>query len=293
MESKTKNYWICVTNPYNWTIIKNKNLWGTDDRYEKTMKKISIGDKFIIYTTGLNRWKNVHIPNLSTLKKLSSSIVGIYSVVENYKYDNTPIGWKNRDGKNEIYPHRVKITPITIDFKPIPLGRQKEGQPYRDKLWFITDKTKSWYSLVYAAMIRIQEDDYDMVHQWVNESKLDSSLSLFKNKEIIINSKANKPSKESIVREYSSLEEWMNEFKSKGYYTEWLNFILHNILSTNEIALTKIYEKIKKKYPKICVDYITYWDKPKWEHMVRSVLDGLMKDGLAQSVKRGYWIKLE
>ena len=295
MELETRNYWICVTNPYNWQIIKAKNLWGTDDRYEKTMKSLFIRDKLVVYTTGLKKWKSVHIPNVRTLKRLSSSIVGIYSVVEGYKYDNTPIGWKNRDGKDETYPYRVKIDPILTDFKPIPLGRQKEGQPYRDELWFIADKSKSWYSLVYASMIRIQEDDYDKIWQWASESRVDLNLLRLGNKHAIRHSKASasKKSRETTVEQYSSLSKWMKDFKSMEYYSEWSNFILHSVLSSEEKTLKEIYEAIKQRNPEICVDYITYWGKPKWKHMVRSVLDGLMKEGLAKSVRRGRWVRLK
>jgi len=292
MDLETKNYWICVTNPYNWTIIRNRNLWGTDDRYEKTMRRISVGDKLIIYTTGLNRWRNVHIPNISELKKLSSSIVSLYFVMENYRHDNTPIGWKDREGKDETYPHRVKIAPILTEFTPIPLGKQKEGQPYRDELWFITDKSKSWYSLVYASMIRIQKDDYDTIYNWANESGAKPNLSHFENKQIISQSKTNVTPSDT-ARKYSSLDDWLEDFKSKRYYADWSNFILHSVLSFEIRNLTDIYDAIRKRYPNICVDYITYWGKPKWMHMVRSVLDGLMKEGLAKSVGRGKWVRLK
>jgi Uncharacterized protein conserved in archaea len=290
--TRDKNYWICVTNPYNWDIIKAKNLWGTDNRYEKTMRRISVGDKFVIYTTGLYGWKNVHIPNISSLKRLSNSIVGIYSVVESYRYDNIPIGWKNREGKDETYPHRVKIAPILMDFKPIPLGRQKEGQPYRDELWFIADKSKSWYSLVYASMMRIQKDDYDTIYSWANESRVQPNLSPFKDKQVIGHSKINETSKENIPRRISSLDEWTKIFKLNGYYAKWSNDI-YNMLSDKETPLSVIYAKIKERYPEICVDYITYWDSPKWKHAVRGVLHGLKLKGLVRSVRKGYWVRLK
>ena len=94
------------------------------------------------------------------------------------------------------------------------------------------------------------------------------------------------------MKEFSSLEEWIKYFKTNDYFTEWSDFVLHDVLSPDGTELSEIYKAIKRKYPEICVDYITYWGSPKWKHMVRSVLDGLMKKGLAQSVRRGMWIRL-
>jgi len=91
---------------------------------------------------------------------------------------------------------------------------------------------------------------------------------------------------------FNSLDEWMDAFSGGYYYAEWTDFIYGQLLSTSPIALKDIYNKIKDRYPEICVDYIQYWGNPKWMHMVRSILDGLMKKGLAQSIGRGWWVKL-
>ena len=95
------------------------------------------------------------------------------------------------------------------------------------------------------------------------------------------------------TRKYSSLADWLEDFKSKGYYADWSDFILHSVLSFEIRDLTDIYGAIRKRYPDICVDYIIYWDNPKWKHMVRSVLDRLMKEGFAKSVSRGRWVRLK
>ncbi len=94
-------------------------------------------------------------------------------------------------------------------------------------------------------------------------------------------------------KRYSSLEDWMEDFKSKGYYAEWSKFILHEVLSSTPRDLGEIYQAIRERHSDFCVDYILYWGKPKWMHMVRSVLDGLMKEGRAQSVSRGKWVRLK
>ena len=96
-------------------------------------------------------------------------------------------------------------------------------------------------------------------------------------------------------RKYSSLDDLMEDFKSKGYYHEWSEFILYDVLvfSTTRDLMSEIYEAIQRRYPDICVNYILYWGKPKWIHMVRSVLDGLMKKGCAQSEGGGKWRRLK
>lgn len=91
------------------------------------------------------------------------------------------------------------------------------------------------------------------------------------------------------------MKEWIKYFREKKYYHEWSLFILDDVLTIDTTRdLRDIYEIIKRKYPAICVDDVIYRGRPKWMHMVRSVLDGLMKKGSAESVdKKGKWKKLK
>ena len=96
-------------------------------------------------------------------------------------------------------------------------------------------------------------------------------------------------------QKYLSLDDWKKDFKSKRYYREWSVFILYDVLvfHTTRDLKSEICEAIRRRYPDICVDYILYWGKPKWIHMVRSVLDGLMKKGCARSEGKGKWRRLK
>lgn len=96
-------------------------------------------------------------------------------------------------------------------------------------------------------------------------------------------------------KKYSSLDDWKEDFKSKGYYHEWSEFILCDVLvfSTTRDLMSEIYEAIQKRYPDICVDHILYWGKPKWMHMVRNVLVSLERKKCAKSEGRGRWRKLK
>jgi len=96
-------------------------------------------------------------------------------------------------------------------------------------------------------------------------------------------------------KKYSGLDDWKEDFKSKRYYREWSEFILHDILtfSTTRDLMSEIYEATRRRYPDICVDYILYYGKPKWMHTVRNVLTSLRKKECAKSEGGGKWRRLK
>ncbi len=96
-------------------------------------------------------------------------------------------------------------------------------------------------------------------------------------------------------KKYSSLDDWKKDFKSKGYYHEWSEFILQDVLtfSTTRDLRSEIYEAIRRRYPDICVDYILYYGKPKWMHIVRNVLTSLKRNECAKSEGEGKWRRLK
>lgn len=47
-----RKYWLFVTNDENWKTIKNKSIYGFNDRGKKDLKKLSIKDVVIIYIKG-------------------------------------------------------------------------------------------------------------------------------------------------------------------------------------------------------------------------------------------------
>jgi predicted RNA-binding protein len=51
MEEKRK-YWLFVTNDANWKTIKDKKIFGFDEKGIKDLKKLTIGDLVIIYIKG-------------------------------------------------------------------------------------------------------------------------------------------------------------------------------------------------------------------------------------------------
>jgi len=135
-------YWLCVTIPENWEIVKEKRKWGVDDRYQVTLKEnVSVGDIFVFYVTG-------------------GGIAGIYKVNSPYSYDNTPLGWINKKGEPYVYPHRVDVTPVLLPEEPVQLN-----QEFRRELIFITDKSKTWQVFVFPSMVLISKEDFEIVER--------------------------------------------------------------------------------------------------------------------------------
>jgi len=133
-------YWLCVTTPHNWEIVKERRLWGVDDRYEFTLKNnVSIGDFFVFYVT-------------------KKGVVGIYKVTSEYFYDSTPVGWVNKKGHPYTYPHRINIEPVLLNEIPLPINEEIKKQ-----LVFITDKSKSWMVFVFPSMVLIPKEDFEKI----------------------------------------------------------------------------------------------------------------------------------
>ena len=164
--------WFCVTNPYNWLIVKGNKVWGVDYRYETTIKdKVSEGDLLAFYVlqnmrSGLKKY----IPNrgltnlqLRELDLVRGCFVGIWQISGPYFQDNTHIGWVNRDGIPEIYPHRRNISLYIEPLKPIPLNPATE---IFKELIFITDKTSSWYNILYSSMTLISDEDLQIFQRF-------------------------------------------------------------------------------------------------------------------------------
>lgn len=147
-------HWLCVTNLENWKVIKERGVWGVDDRYQYTLKhNVSVDDVLIFYVTGMG-------------------IAGIYKVSSPYQYDETELGFVKRRKKEkkivgETYPHRVSISPIIIPKAPVPLD-----ESLRKELIFITDKGKTWEMSVFPTMVLIPKEDYDTIYRKLSELEM-------------------------------------------------------------------------------------------------------------------------
>ena len=41
-------YWLCITTEENWKVIKQKNIWGVQEKHRNTIAKVKPGDKCLI-----------------------------------------------------------------------------------------------------------------------------------------------------------------------------------------------------------------------------------------------------
>ena len=127
-------------------------------------ERVGEGDRLCFYVllnmrSGLR--KLVHSTQMTDAQRGELALargcfVGIWEVSGPYVQDKTPIGWVNRDGQAEVYPHRRAISLMAEPAKPIPL---KPNSDIFSDLLFITDKTSSWYNILYASMALISDDD--------------------------------------------------------------------------------------------------------------------------------------
>jgi predicted RNA-binding protein len=161
--------WFCVTNPYNWLIVKRERLWGLDYRYEITLReRVREGDLLAFYVfanlrTGLRKWiteqKRKGLVNADELETSRGCFVGVWRVSGPYFEDKEHIGWVDRDGQPAAYPHRRRIFLYTNPPNPVSLNPDTE---LFMKLIFITDKTSSWYNILYSSMTLISEEDMNI-----------------------------------------------------------------------------------------------------------------------------------
>lgn len=127
-------------------------------------ERVGEGDRLCFYVlqnmrSGLR--KLVHSARMTDAQRRELALargcfVGIWEVRGPYVEDNAPIGWVNRDGEAEVYPHRRDISLLLEPAAPIPL---KPSSDIFADLLFITDKTSSWYNILYASMALISNDD--------------------------------------------------------------------------------------------------------------------------------------
>ncbi|MGQ9469324.1 MAG: EVE domain-containing protein [Nitrososphaerales archaeon] len=165
-------YWFCVTNPYNWLIVKQNKIWGVDYRYKTTIKdRVSEGDMLVFYVlqnmkSGLKRYiKNSKLTDqqLRELELVRGCFIGIWKISSQYFEDNIHIGWVNRDGIPEAYPHRRRISLYMEPQRPVPLNPNTE---IFKELVFITDKTRSWYNILYSSMTLISYEDLQIFQRF-------------------------------------------------------------------------------------------------------------------------------
>ena len=142
-------YWLCITNEDNWKVIKQKNIWGVQEKHRNTIAKVKPGDKLLIYVKQERDKDEVKEPR----------IVAVYEAASEVFRDSSRIFKSPKGMGNETFPLRIKLKPVKIFDKPV------EFKPLIPRLKFITNKKKWSGHLMGKAMREIPEEDYRLIYK--------------------------------------------------------------------------------------------------------------------------------
>ena len=140
-------FWLCITIEENWNVIKQKNVWGVQEKHRNTIAKVKPGDRCLIYVMSTKKDDELIPPR----------IMAAYEVTSEVFVDRSRIFKPPARDRNETFPLRIKLKPIKIFEKPVNF---KSLIP---KLKFITNKRKWTGHIQGKAMREIPEEDYDLI----------------------------------------------------------------------------------------------------------------------------------
>jgi len=126
-----------VTNEENWKVVKERKVWGVPKRDRHQIERVKLGDFLVFYV-------------------MPQRVMGAFKAVsEPFESSERIFSW-GEFGREESFPHRVKLEPVIIPEEPLQF---KELIP---KLKFITNK-KMWSGHLRRAMRTIPKEDYDLI----------------------------------------------------------------------------------------------------------------------------------
>lgn len=150
---KEENYWLCIGNSENWSIIKEREIWGVSERNRNIIGKVREGDFLVFYT----------IMEKSGEQFIQPQVRGVCKALSGPFIENTKIFIASGE-KEERYPHRVKVEPVYVPENPVPF---KNLIP---KLEFITNK-KRWHTHLFGrAMRKISKKDFETIFSALKEN---------------------------------------------------------------------------------------------------------------------------
>jgi len=134
-------FWLCITNEENWEVIKERNVWGVEERHRNAIAAVKPGDKLLIYVMSSKRDDEI----------LPSRIVAAYEAASEVFRDS------ERIFKGKLYPLRIRLRQIAVFSRPLNF---RELVP---ELSFIKNK-KGWVGHIRGkAMREIPEKDFEMI----------------------------------------------------------------------------------------------------------------------------------
>ncbi|MCX8015131.1 MAG: EVE domain-containing protein [candidate division WOR-3 bacterium] len=155
-------YWCISTSARNWEICRKYKIWGMDGRYFVTFKKfLRADDQAVVYTHG-------------------GRFVAVVQFIGNYFYDERDLGWKKGD-ESVLFPYRINFKilyesndPPRISFSTEIIENQARWDNERsnliDDITFIADKSRTWNQYLQVSIIRITEEDFNIISQAIRRS---------------------------------------------------------------------------------------------------------------------------
>jgi len=147
-----KSYWLCIGNSKNWSIVKERKIWGVSERHRNIIRKVREGDFLIFYT----------IMEKSGGQLIQPQIRGVYKASSKPFIENTKV-FMAPGGKEERFPHRVKLEPVYVPENPASF---KKLIP---ELEFITNKERWNTHLFGRAMRKISKRDFETIFSALKE----------------------------------------------------------------------------------------------------------------------------
>lgn len=136
------NYWLCVTNEDNWTVVKKQRVWGVPEkRGRRQIETVKPGDYLVFYVT-------------------PKRVGGIFKVVsEPFESKEKIFSWSDF-GREEIFPFRVRLESNVVTKELVAFDKLV------GKLSF-TKGLKRWSVLLRRAMFKISARDFEVIEGFV------------------------------------------------------------------------------------------------------------------------------
>src|SRR5271157_3906780 len=131
---KMTQYWLCVTDQPNWTVIKERSIWGVSERNKHKLESVKEGDMLVFYVK----------PKM---------VAGIFKAKTTSFINQSEVFISKKVHEGEKFPHRIKLEKVLVLEKPIDI------EELVSSLTFIISK-KMWRGYFRRAMQKISKQDY-------------------------------------------------------------------------------------------------------------------------------------
>lgn len=134
--------WLCILNRENFKVVREKLVWGVDERHKNEIQKAKPGDLCAFYL----------IVEGTGTKRIESAIGGI-SEIDSKPYEDHSDIFPYQKTPNDTYPYRVKLGKMEV-FEP-----ELQFKQLIPDLSFITNKKNYSSYMLGRAMRTLPKED--------------------------------------------------------------------------------------------------------------------------------------